>query len=238
MIRILLLSVFLLIAAMPIMAADENASSKGEEQNTEVETVANGEGTADGNLLNRNLELDIVYGEEGAPIRIVEYASLSCPACRNFYMKVHKGVLEDYIEAGDVQFVYRHFPLNAPAFRAALLVECVENPDRKKLFLGALFKSQGEWANEQSEQGFNNKIKTIARIGGISDENYDLCITDKAVEDKILAMQLLAVKELNVKGTPAIFINEQLVPYSADIDEVMKRKVEALLANASQSSED
>lgn len=228
MLRIIICSLFMFIVATPMMA-ETSSDAQPPETNT-GESAASQE-----HLLDRDLSFDIVYGEDDATIRIVEYASLSCPACRNFYLKAHKAVLEDYIESGDVQFVFRHFPLNAPAFRASLLVECVDNPDRKKLFLGALFKSQSEWAQEATEDGFNNKIKKIARIGGISDEEYNLCITNREVEDEILAQQLLAVKELNVKGTPAIFINGNLVPYTADIDDVMKRKIEALLSSMAEN---
>ena len=50
---------------------------------------------------------DIVMGDPGAPNVIVEYASMTCPHCANFYTNVFPEVKEKYIDTGRAKFVVR-----------------------------------------------------------------------------------------------------------------------------------
>lgn len=163
-------------------------------------------------FLNASADHQVVYGKEDAPVTIIEYASLSCSHCRDFHLEVSTPMQKDYIDSGKVRIIFRHFPLNLPALRAAMLTSCFGlngDKERQRLFLGALFKSQDEWAHLESEEGFMKKLKTIAKIGGMEEKAADACLANKDLEKAILEHQLGASKELGIRSTPALFVNNK-----------------------------
>ncbi|PIR31714.1 MAG: hypothetical protein COV36_07220, partial [Alphaproteobacteria bacterium CG11_big_fil_rev_8_21_14_0_20_44_7] len=71
-------------------------------------------------------------------------------------------------------------------------------------FLKVLFKSQANWAfTEESIP----TLKRIAKIGGMSEEDFDTCMANEKIEEEILQTKKEAVEILEVKSTPTIFIN-------------------------------
>jgi len=179
-------------------------------------------------LLTEAQPLDTVYGKEDAPVTIIEYASLSCSHCANFHKNVFPKLDEKLIKTGKVKLIYRHYPLNPPALRAAQIVECISDIEKKHNFIKALFRSQSDWAYKSSEKDFMDKIKVIAEIGGIDISSFNKCASDKDLEDKILAGQLKSGQELGVKSTPTLFINGELFIGAKDADTVIGKVEEAL----------
>lgn len=54
-------------------------------------------------------EKDHILGNPEAPMIIVEYSDTECPFCKQFHSEMHT-IVADY--AGQVAWVYRHFPLH------------------------------------------------------------------------------------------------------------------------------
>lgn len=155
---------------------------------------------------------DIIIGAPDAPVTIVEYASLSCSHCAHFHTKELPTLEKSVLEAGKAKLVLRHFPLNITALKGAQLVNCVPAEDKRK-FIKVLFEMQSEWAFTQS---FEQELKKIAAVGGISEEQFNACINNKASEDAIIAATEEASTKLLIKGTPAFFINGKVYTGSFD----------------------
>ncbi len=160
-------------------------------------------------LLNQKLPYDITFGKEDAPTSMTEYASLSCPHCKAFYTEVFDKLKQNYIDTGRVKFVFRNYPLNLPALRAAMILECGVPADKRTMFLGAIFKAQDEWAYKEKEEEVVEKLKSIAKLGGLDNSKFDACAKDKALEDGMLRQQLQAQKALGVNSTPTLYINDK-----------------------------
>lgn len=167
---------------------------------------------------------DMVIGKPDAPITIIEYASLSCGHCATFHKETLPLLEEKYINDGKLKLIFRHFPLNAQALKASLLVECLDSNDRKQKFLKTLFKSLENWAYHQD---FIEKLKLIAKIGGVSNEEFDQCMENKELEDKILNGRLEAGKILKVQSTPTLFLNGKKVTTRGD--EELTKAIDELL---------
>ncbi len=149
-------------------------------------------------------EGDHALGAKDAKIVITEYASLSCAHCAEFNANVIPVIKKDYVDSGKALFVYRHYPLNAPALKAAMLTECAsQNKDFFRV-LDLLFKSQKKWAFTKD---FEKHLLQVARLLGMKKEAFDACLNNKELEDKILKARLEASKTLGITGTPTIFIN-------------------------------
>src|SRR6478752_7958683 len=84
---------------------------------------------------------DMYLGKADAKVTVIEYASLSCPHCANFNKDVLPKIKAEYIDKGLVRWVFRDYPLNRPAFQAAILAHC-GSPMRYFGLVDTLFQSQ------------------------------------------------------------------------------------------------
>ena len=68
----------------------------------------------DSSILNKNNLLygSTILGNPDAKITIVEFGDYQCTFCYKFHNDVMKKINEKYIKSGDVNFVYKDFPLN------------------------------------------------------------------------------------------------------------------------------
>jgi len=180
-------------------------------------------------LLTQKLEGDIIYGEQDAPVAIVEYASLSCGHCARFYNEILGKLKENYISNGKVKLTYRHYPLNPPALQAAMLVECATDNKKKQELIGALFMTQNDWAFTNN---FNSKLRNIAKESAIKAERFDACIDDNKKQEALLGLQLKAQKELSVQSTPTIFVNGELYKFRGY--EYLSKHIDGLLQSTQE----
>lgn len=150
---------------------------------------------------------DRVLGNPKAKVTIIEYASLSCPHCAEFHKNILPAIKKEYIETGKVKFIYRDFPLNAPALLGAQVAHCVakQSGDQKFFeFIETLFEKQKEWAFDKE---FKQKLSEIAKNNGMKDEEINDCINKKEYETEILNSRKEATDKLGVKATPHFLIN-------------------------------
>lgn len=165
---------------------------------------------------------DRVLGKADAPITIVEYASLTCPHCRHFDEEVLPKLKAKWIDTGKAKLVFRDYPLDEPALRAAMVARCAP-PERYFGFIDAIFAGQDQWAVASD---YKAALARIALLGGIGKEKFTACIDDKAIENKVIASRLVATQQLNVNSTPTFFINGSKydgAPTEEDLDKALTR---------------
>lgn len=158
-------------------------------------------------LTDAPLKNDFVMGDKNAPVKLVEYASLSCPHCAHFYNDVVPGLKTKYIETGKVAYILRQFPLNEPAMAGAMLVTCVgekKGAEQYYTFNRVLFDAQDKWAFDAN---FKDSLKTFAQVGGVSSAEVDACLNNMEREKTILQSRKDAGEILKVDATPYLFLN-------------------------------
>lgn len=146
---------------------------------------------------------DMVTGEANAPVTIIEYASMSCPHCKDFHETVLPSLKEKYISTGKVKLVFREFPLEPRAFAASMLARCA---DEKFYFpmVDVLFQQQENWSRAADPRP---PLLQIARLAGFTQESFEACLQNQELLDKINAVRTKASESYGVNGTPAFFIN-------------------------------
>jgi len=144
-----------------------------------------------------------VLGNPDAPITIVEYASLTCPHCAHFANDVFPELKKKWIDAGKVKLVFRDYPLDEPALRAAMIARCAPR-DRFYAYIDTFFAQQEKWVTARD---YREALARLVRLGGMSQDEFDKCLKDTALENKIVEERLIASKELDVNSTPTFFIN-------------------------------
>jgi protein-disulfide isomerase len=146
---------------------------------------------------------DRILGNPDAPITIVEYASLTCPHCAHFTNDVLPELKKKWIDTGKAKLVLRDYPLDEPALRAAMIARCAP-PDRYYAFVDTFFGSQEKW---MAARDYRDALARLVKLGGMSREEFDNCLKNTTLENKIVEGRLIASKELDVNSTPTFFIN-------------------------------
>ena len=169
----------------------------------------------------------VVLGLDIAPIKIKIFSSLTCPHCANFHINIVSEIKEKYVETGKVQLIFIDFPLDQVAFNASKLLHCL---DKKKqlIFLDTIYKTQNKWTIGPSINDINKNLKKIVENLGINSTQFDKCLINEVVSDKILSNRIDATKKYSIESTPTIIINEKKFEGSATYKNI-KKKIEKIL---------
>ena len=169
----------------------------------------------------------ITIGSHDAMVKIKVFSSLTCPHCAYFHIKVIPEIKKKYVESGKVQIILIDFPLDQAAFNASKLLHCLDQKRRIR-FLDTIYENQNEWTNGSDINDINNNLKKIVKNLGISSEQFEKCITDEGISDKILNGRIEANQKYSIDSTPTIIINEKKLEGSASFENI-KKKIEKII---------
>ena len=169
----------------------------------------------------------VVVGSNDAIVKIKIFSSLTCPHCANFHIKVVSKIKKNYVESGKVQLIFIDFPLDQAAFNASKLLHCL---DQKKqiTFLDTIYKKQDEWTTGSNINEINNNLKKIVKNLGISSTQFDKCLNDDIIGDKILNGRIDGQQKYSINSTPTIVINGKKLEGSVSFKNIEK-KIEKLI---------
>ncbi len=179
---------------------------------------------SDSTTINKNL---VVLGEDEAPVKIKVFSSLTCPHCASFHINVIPEIKKKYIETGKVQLIFIDFPLDQIAFNASKLLHCVNKKDQIT-FLDTIYETQNKWTVGSNEDDINKNLKKIAKDLGITSMQFDKCLINETISDKILNGRIDGSKKYSIDSTPTIVINEKKLKGSFDFKNI-KQKIEKLI---------
>jgi protein-disulfide isomerase len=162
------------------------------------------------NAQDKPWALDEVIGKADAPITIIEYSSLTCPHCAKFHAETFPKVKAEWIDTGKAKLVFRDLPWDPLAQATAMISHC--SGDRYFAFINTFFRTQEQWARNPQPL---TAIKTIAKLGGMNEDQVDKCIADSGLLNEINARKDDGMKRFNVESTPSFIINGKL--YSGDM---------------------
>lgn len=146
---------------------------------------------------------DRILGKPDAPITIVEFASLTCPHCADFDANTLPKLKAAWIDTGKARLVFKDFPLDQAAVRAAMLARCAP-PEQFYPFIDALFHSQTTWATGGK---VDTALGKLAKLSGMTDDQFAACMKDEAVQKRVLDSRLQAEQQYKVESTPTFFVN-------------------------------
>lgn len=165
-----------------------------------------------------------VLGEEGAPLTIVEYASMTCGHCANFHKATYPHLKKEYIETGKARFIFREFPLDPVAAAAFMLARSV--PDEKYFdVVDVMFAEQRNWAFSNDPY---NSLLNFAKQIGFTQESFEKTLTDQALLDGINATRDRASSEFGVNSTPTFFFNGNKVSGAISVEQLDKEAAKYL----------
>lgn len=167
-----------------------------------------------------------VMGNPDAPVKVVEFVSLTCSHCSAFAQEGVPALTRDYVRSGRVSLEYRNFVLNIFDVSAALVARC---GGAASFFPVAdqMLATQEQWlsrfenmseADRDRLSGLDppGQLVHIAEVGGltamaanhgITAEQARRCLADRAGLERLIAMTRGAVEQHQVSGTPTFLVN-------------------------------
>jgi len=141
-------------------------------------------------------------GPEDAPVTIVEFGDLQCPAC-----KAAQPAIQALIAAeANARFVFQNFPLEMHnwAAKGADYADCVAQASNDAFwkFIAKTYEAQTDITAENADE----KLTALADASGVKGADVASCAKTPATKAHVDASIALG-KSVNVTGTPTLFIN-------------------------------
>lgn len=166
-------------------------------------------------------------GDPNAPVVIEEYSDFQCPACRMFFERTEKQLIETYIATGKVYFIYHSMGafIGPESLAAAEAAYCAGDQGRFWDYHDMLFVNQ---TGENVGAFSTKRLTAFAETLGLDMKAFNQCF--KGHKYRQLATQdQVDGRNKGVRATPTFLVNGQLVQ-GAQPFETMRQIIEAELA--------
>ncbi len=146
-------------------------------------------------------------GDANAPIKVVEYFSMTCSHCGAFHRETWPEFKEKLVDTGKVEFELSPFPLDGLALRAHVMCRLLSN---KAYFAMTeiLLKDQKSWVRAADPL---KALMDYGRQAGISEDKFNAVMRDRDVLEAVVAMRQAAVDDWKINSTPSFVINNDKV---------------------------
>lgn len=149
---------------------------------------------------------EMALGRADAPVTLVQYASLTCPHCRNFHEKVFPEFKRTYVDTGKVRYILREFPIGKQSGNATIALRCAK-PEKYFDLYGKFMSQQASWVSQEVRL---DPIFAVAQQAGLKRAEFDACLANAAMIDGLKAIKERG-RKLGIIGTPNYFLNGKLI---------------------------
>ncbi|MDP6172586.1 MAG: DsbA family protein [Rhodospirillales bacterium] len=168
----------------------------------------------------KDILADRVLGQAGAPVTIVEYASMACPHCASFHANQFPALKKEYIDTGKVKLIFREFPTSPQqlALAAAMLARCAPK-ERFFAIIKMLFRSQMQWGRSAKPV---EALASIGQLAGVSRATFDACLKSKEIFQGLVKIARDGETKFSIQSTPSFIINGKKLEDGLSLPEFRK----------------
>ncbi|WP_187107843.1 thioredoxin domain-containing protein [Sphingomonas xanthus] len=198
-------------------------------------------------IIRKTSDGGFIMGNPDAKVKLVEFASMTCPHCATFEEEGAKPLVDNYVKKGLVSWELRNFVRDPFDMTATLLARCGGEAN----YFGmtrSLFAEQRNWMGELQKaseaqlgalqsmppaQQFSTiadlaNLKQFAAMRGVPRAKADQCLSNEAEINTLVQMNSDAASNHNIPGTPSFLINGKLVESTAAWAQLEPKIKEAL----------
>lgn len=234
--------------ALGLAACGDGDATGGNLSGDPIAKIAPPEGQAWSDIVEKTPEGGYRMGNPDAPIKLVEFASLTCPHCAHFSEESTPELREQFVDSGRVSYEFRNFILNPLDLTMAMIVRC----GATESFFGLteqVMSNQpellGNWdsAPEAVKQQASDlqpparfqaiaqamKLQDFFAARGIAADQTKTCLADTGSAEKIVGMTSKQSEDYDITGTPTFLINgrksegNQWAPIKAELEKMGAR---------------
>ena len=150
--------------------------------------------------------IEMTFGDDSAPITIVEYASFTCPHCATYHNGVLPKLKAEYVETGKVKFVVRDIYFDPVGLWAAMVARC----DGAEKFFGMsdlIYSRQKEWTKGGDNSVRIQNLRKLGLLAGMTNAQLDVCLADQAKAEALVAEYQKNATTDEIDSTPSFMIN-------------------------------
>ncbi|PYZ98747.1 hypothetical protein CR205_09280 [Alteribacter lacisalsi] len=157
---------------------------------------------------NKNSVLS--FGDQDAPVSIVEYSSFQCPNCRTLHENTGS-LLKEKIADGTVHYTFKHVAFEHFAFDNVIFEHVTEENSADLETVSHIFSSQPAWSNYSDAADVLKDLKLNSPAGEIDERQVEM------------EQAMWEFEELGLRGVPTMFINGR--QFSGSYDEAFIRNI-------------
>lgn len=215
-----------LLASLALAACDKDATGGAPAASAPLAKVAPPAGKAWADVVAITPEGGYRMGNPDAPIKLVEYGSLTCPHCAEFAERSSAQLRDPFVSSGRVSFEFRNFIRDAIDLTGVMLARC-GTPEtffaltdgilaNQKTFFDtaqAAGKPAQDAAFGQSEAtrgpaiGALTGLTRFAAARGVPEAQGNACLADTAKAKTLAAQVSKQADQLGITGTPTFLLD-------------------------------
>jgi protein-disulfide isomerase len=243
---------YVVVAAAAVFASGacnaENGGSGGSSPSEPVQAVAPPQGGDWTKVVSKTPQGGFVMGNPNASVKLVEFASMTCPHCAEFSEHGAEELVNEYVKSGRVSFELRNFVRDPLDITLSLIARC-GGPQRFFPLTDAMFQSQRQFfervqaAAAPEQQALTQlppaqQFAGYARLAGLQQwaaqrgvpsARQQQCLANQGEIDQLVQMNGDTTSQYpDFKGTPSFVINGEMVENAATWELLEPKLREAL----------
>lgn len=160
-------------------------------------------------------------GNPEAPVKLIEYASITCHVCADFSEAAHAELVNDFVKSGQVSWEYRPYPIFPTDPGLFMLLRC-QGPGPFFGLAEQLYATQREWVERAGPSQAQIQslpldqqpaawvratgLDQFFRQRGLPQGRMDQCLANREELQRLSQSKERGDRE-GVAGTPTFFIN-------------------------------
>lgn len=165
---------------------------------------------------------DMTQGSPSAPVKLIEYASPTCPHCAHFNADVFPAFKRKYVDTGKVQYIFREMPVHPPLDGPVFLLARCAGKDKYFSVIDQMMRAQPEYfkSDNMNQIGADMRpvLMRVAQSVGLNEQQAIACMSDVDQINKLNTRVEAEAKAYNVEGTPTFVVDGKKVEYTGDPD--------------------
>ena len=229
---VLAVAAVVVVVAILVSGGGDNASDRPQAAQTSAGAIPGQKESAE--MLAGIPQKGIYLGKADAPVRLVEFADLQCPICREYSLQSLPQLVQDYVRTGKVRMEFRNLSFLGPdSITAGRAAAAAARQNKLWNFADIFYFNQGE---ENSGYVTPQFIDRINKAAGVDSAEADAFAKSDASQEPLGAANTMA-NQLGVDATPTILVGKpggELKAVDADATDVAayKSAIDAVLGQA------
>lgn len=144
-----------------------------------------------------------LMGNSNAKITILEWGDYQCTYCYKFHQSSKDVIIEEYVNTGKVNFVFRDFPLNGPnSVLAAQGSYCANDQGKYWEYHDETYNN---WEGENTGWVTRDSLLQFAKTVNLDVNQFNKCMDDNKYRQKVLDNEKFG-KNVGIDATPSFLV--------------------------------